>query len=104
MKDPEDVLANSPADFDSSFAYALHSEMRRLIIVTVVGSLLLPIGLGMFFNPGFLLDTSGEIINQLIGLALALVGAVLFYGGLVGVLFKIVTDANIISQAAIENE
>lgn len=105
MRDPEDVLADSPADFDSSFAYALHGEMRRLIIVTVVGSLLFPIGLAMFLNPGLVLQGNiGSLLRQLLGLVLAIVGAGFLYGGIVGVLFKVVTDANIMAQEVVDNE
>ena len=39
MPNPEDILSDSPADFDSSFAYALHGEMRRLLIVTILGTM-----------------------------------------------------------------
>jgi hypothetical protein len=37
MSDREDVPSDSPADFDSSSACALHGGMRRLLIVTVLG-------------------------------------------------------------------
>ena len=99
MSDPEEVLSDSPADFDSSFAYALHPEMRRLIIVAVVGSLILPIGLAMFLDPGFVIGPAEQLLRQMIGLLLAIVGAALLFGGLVGALFKIVTDANIVAEA-----
>ena len=99
MADPEDILHDSPADFDSSFAYALHGEMRRLLVVTVLGSFLFPLGLGLFFT------ASGRIfITTLLwrgfGLALALAGATLLYGGIVAVLFKTITDANIVAAEA----
>lgn len=103
MADPEDVLADSPADFDSSLAYALHSEMRRLIIVTIVGSLILPIGLAAFIDPAAFLD-SNEVIAQAIGLVVAIIGAGLLFGGLIGSLFKLVTDANIVAAEATRNE
>ena len=98
MTDPEDVLDDSPADFDSSLAYALHAEMRRLIIVTVVGSVLLPVGLDMFLDPTFFAGISELIFSRLIGLIVAVVGAALLYGGLIGILFKTITDANIVAQ------
>lgn len=63
MAEPEDTLRNSPVDFDSAVAYALHPEMRRVI-----------------------------------GLAIALVGAIFLFGGLVGAAFKLVADANFLAM------
>lgn len=97
MADPETVLSDSPADFDSSLAYAWHGEMRRLLIVTIVGSLLLPIGLAMFLDPLNFADFSERLVRQGLGLLFALVGAAFFYGGVVAILFKIVTDASILA-------
>jgi hypothetical protein len=99
MSDPEEVLADSPADFDSSLAYALHPEMRRLLIVWAIGWLLTPIGLSMFLQArlftGFL--SAAGILQALIGLVLAIIGAALFFGGLIGALFKLVVDANLVA-------
>lgn len=102
MPDPEDILADSPADFDSSFAYALHGEMRRLIIVTIVGALLFPVGMATFFDPSFFTQSGEAVVRQVIGLVAALAGAGLLFGGLVGTLFKLVTDANIVARTATE--
>lgn len=99
MAAPEEILADSPADFDSSLAYALHVEMRRLLIVMIVGSVLLPIGLATFISPGAWGPGITRLLAQLIGLALAVVGAGLFYGGLVAIVFKTVTDAVIVGRA-----
>jgi len=99
MADPEDTLRDSPVDFDSAVAYALHSEMRRLLILYVVGTLLLPIGLGMYFDPAFAPFVL-EIVRSLVGLAVALVGAVFLFGGLVGAAFKLVADANLLAAGA----
>lgn len=104
MVAPEDVLADSPADFNSSFAYALHAEMRRLLIVTIVGSLLLPIGLAIFIDPSYwTFAPPANLVIRLIGLGLAIVGAAFFYGGVVAVLFKIITDATIVAQVTEES-
>ena len=97
MSDPEKVLPDSPADFDSSVAYALHAEMRRLIILVVVGSLLLSVGMAMFTDPGTVSRFGPEIFRRVVWLGVGLVGATLFFGGLVGALFKIVTDATIVA-------
>lgn len=99
MTDTERVVAESPADFSSAFAYALHPEMRRLLIVTIVGSILLPIGLAMFFDPS---QTVGlgfveTLLRRVIGLALAIAGAAAFYGGIVAILFKTIIDANTVA-------
>ncbi len=96
MAEPEEVLRDSPVDFDSAVGYALQPVMRRLVIVYVVGALLLPVGLSMFVGP-----TSGiGIISQLIGLVVAVVGATLLFAGLIGAAFKLVTDANTLAATA----
>jgi len=102
MAEPEDTLARSPVDFDSAVAYALHPEMRRLIILYLVGTLLLPIGLSMFVNPPFI-GGLAEIVRQIIGLGIVLVGATFFFGGVVGAAFKVVADANILAAALFED-
>ncbi|MDZ7701526.1 MAG: hypothetical protein U5J98_05360 [Halobacteriales archaeon] len=93
MADPPSELTESPVDFESAVAYALQPEMRRLIILYVVGVLLLPFGLGLFLNHGFHIFLFG-LVGQLVGLALAVVGATLLFAGLVGAAFKLVADAN----------
>ena len=97
MDDPEDTLRNSPVDFDSAVAYALHPEMRRLLILYVVGTLLLPVGLGLFFDPGLAPELLA-VVRRVIGLGIALVGATFLFGGLVGAAFKLVADANILAM------
>jgi len=99
MAEPEDTLRDSPVDFDSAVAYALHSEMRRLLILYVVGTLLLPIGLGLYFDPG-LGPFVPALIRGVVGLAITILGAVFLFGGLVGAAFKLVTDANILAAEA----
>ena len=98
MGAPEELLADSPADFDSSLAYALHAEMRRLIIVSIVGSILLPIGIAVFLDPTRTAFPP-QVLRQALGIGLALVGAAFLYGGLIAILFKTVTDAVIVGQA-----
>lgn len=98
MAEPEDTLRNSPVDFDSAVAYALHPEMRRLLILYLVGTLLLPIGVAMFLDPG-VFGGVAQIVRQAIGLGIAIVGAIFLFGGLVGAAFKVVADANIVAQA-----
>jgi hypothetical protein len=95
MPEPEDILSDSPADFDSSFAYALHGEMRRLLIVTILGTVLYPFGLGLLFGTD---ETLGVFfLPQLFGLAFTVLGAAFLFGGLVAVLFKTVVDANTVA-------
>ncbi|MFB6296015.1 MAG: hypothetical protein ABEH66_04140 [Halobacteriales archaeon] len=102
MADPEDTLSDSPVDFGTAVAYALHPEMRRLLILYAVGALLLSAGTGLFFDPGFLDPVIVGIVQRLIGLAVVLVGATFFFGGLVGAAFKLVADANILAAEATE--
>ena len=95
MPDPADVLTDSPAEFDSSFAYALHGEMRRLLIVTILGTVLYPFGLGLLFGTD---ETLGMfLLPQVIGLAFTVLGAAFLFGGIVAVLFKTVVDANTVA-------
>ena len=95
MPDPEDVLSDSLADFDSSFAYALHGEMRRLLIVTILGTVLYPFGLGLLFGTD---ETLGMfLLPQVTGLAFTVLGAAFLFGGIVAVLFKTVVDANTVA-------
>lgn len=97
MAEPERTLSDSPVDFDSAVAYALHPQMRRLIILYVVGTLLLPIGLAAFLDPTYF-GYLRLIVRRLIGLAVAVVGATFLFGGLVGAVFKLVTDANLLAM------
>ena len=99
MQNPEDVLAGSPADFDSSLAYALHGDMRRLIIVAVVGSLLLPLGLAEFLQPQFFVGTGEAAVRRFIGLIVAIVGGAFLFGGLVAIVFKTMADAMMFANA-----
>lgn len=96
MTRPEELLVDSPADFDTAFAYALHGDVRRLLIVIIVGSILLPVGLSLFLDPGL----GVELEHRAGGLVLTFVGAVFFYGGIVALLFKIIADAVIVGRDA----
>lgn len=86
-------VRESPIDFQFAFAYALHPTMRRLIIVSIVGSLLISFGISWFFHPPTL-----PIIDRLTGIAIAILGTVLFFGGLIGGLFKLFTDAMLVAN------
>lgn len=97
MAEPEEILGTSPVDFDSAVAYALHPEMRRLIILYVVGALLLPAGLASFLSPPPFTGLVVGIVVRLVGLAVAIVGATFLFGGVVGAAFKLVTDANVLA-------
>jgi hypothetical protein len=102
MTDPEDILSDSPADFDSSFAYALHGEMRRLLIVTILGTVLYPFGLGLLFGTE---ETLGVyFLPQVIGLGFTVLGAAFLFGGIVAVLFKTVVDANTVAARTARGE
>lgn len=103
MADPEDVLADSPADFDSSIAYALHPEMRRLLIVAILGTILTPIGLAWFLDPTAW-EVFARITQRIVGLLLTIVGATFLIGGSVGALFKLVVDANVVAAERARSE
>ena len=98
IAEPEDTLRDSPVDFDSAVAYALHPEMRRLIIRHIIGTLLLPVGTALFISPGVVPEFAAGLVRRLIGLAVALIGATFFVGGLVVAAFKLVADANILAE------
>ena len=98
MPDPADVLTDSPAEFDSSFAYALHGEMRRLLIVTVLGTVLYPFGLGLLFREQS--NLLAQVLGRGAGLVVTLVGAAFLFGGIVAVLFKTIVDANTVATGA----
>lgn len=98
MAPPPDRLTESPVDFETALAYALQPEMRRLIILYLVGILLLPLGLELFTGGALHMLVLG-ILTRVIGLVLAIVGATLLFGGLIGAAFKLVTDANRVALA-----
>jgi hypothetical protein len=102
MVEPEDTLGESPVDFESAVAYALHPEMRRLIILYIVGAVLLPSGLALFLDPGYVFWE--RFIGRLLGLGIAVVGATFLFAGLVGAVFKLVTDANLLAAAERQSE
>lgn len=91
-------LADSPVDFGTAVAYALQPDMRRLIIIYLVGGVLSTLGLSLFVDPG-LAGFLVEVVVRIVGLVVAVVGAALLFGGLIGALFKIVTDANRLALA-----
>ncbi|MFC5366186.1 hypothetical protein [Salinirubrum litoreum] len=98
MTDPESILAESPVTFQSAVAYALHPEMRRLLIVYVAGALILPFGLNLLLGGPFQ-PVLVRTIELLLGIVVSATGAALFFGGLVGAAFKLVTDANLLANA-----
>lgn len=95
MPAPEAVLRDSPVDFASAVAYALHPEMRRLIVLFVVGAVLLPVGLAMFVDPARF-GLVG-VVQSAVGLVVAVVGAAFLFGGQVGAAFKLVTDVYVLA-------
>ena len=98
MSSAESVLRDSPVDFETAVAYALQPDMRRLVIVYLLGSVLTTAGLSLFLDPGFLAFFV-ELLVRVLGIVLAVVGAAMLFGGLIGAAFKIVTDANRLANA-----
>ena len=95
MNSPETIVSDSPVRFEQALAYALHPDMRRLIILYIVGVLMTPVGMAWFLDPPTL-----PLFGWIVGLSLAIVGAIFLFGGLVGTLFKLVTDATLVARAA----
>lgn len=95
MSEPEDTLRDSPIDFETAVAYALHPEMRRLLILYVVGAVLLPFGVSMMQTPA--LGALPPIVALVLGVLLTVVAAAFLFAGLVGAAFKLVTDANVVA-------
>lgn len=94
MAEPPARLTDSPVDFETAIAYALHPDMRRLIMVYIAGVVILPVGLQVFLGAGSLQILVVTVVRWVVGLLLTVVGATLLFGGLVGTAFKLVTDAN----------
>lgn len=98
MASSEDVLAESPIDFGTAVAYALQPDMRRLIIIYLVGGLLFSFGSAGFLEVR-LFHSLPSLLGGIAALLAAILGAVLLFGGLIGALFKIVADANRLAAA-----
>lgn len=98
MTAAESVLRDSSVDFETAVAYALQPEMRRLIIVYLLGGVLTTFGLSLFVDPGFV-SLPLELAASIVGLVVAVVGAAMLFGGLIGAAFKVVTDANRLATA-----
>ncbi|WP_152418076.1 hypothetical protein [Haloferax elongans] len=91
MSPPEKLTNKPPISFETALAYALHREMRRLIIVFIAGVFISNIGLVAFF--GYNVAPEYYPIPKILGLIVAIIGLTLLFGGLVGSLFKLVVDA-----------
>lgn len=63
MPEPEDTLRESPIDFHSAVAYALHPDKRRLIVIIIAGALLLPTGLSMLLGPPILGENARVVVE-----------------------------------------
>jgi hypothetical protein len=100
MTDPADTIAHSPVDYSSAVGYALHVEMRRLLLTYVTGALLLPIGVDLL--SGGRLAAGAPLLGWILGLLVTVVGATLLFAGLVGAAFKLVTDANRLASTTLD--
>jgi hypothetical protein len=72
---------------------------RSLIILYIVGTLLLPVGLALFLDPAIFREFANGLVRRLVGLLVAIIGATFLFGGLIGALFKLVADANILAES-----
>lgn len=86
MSSQLDVLADSPVDFETAVAYALSPVLRRLLILYVLGAVLTPLGITYFGGR--------TLLGQVVGIVVIVVGLAFLFAGVVGVLFKVITDAN----------
>lgn len=93
MDAPRTAVQESPVGFEYAVAYALHPDMRRLIILYIVGTLLLPTGISWIIAPPIV-----PFVGIVLGIIVSIIGAIFLFGGLVGTLFKLVTDANIMAN------
>ena len=90
MVDPYDTVRESPVDFSFAVAYASQPAVRRLVILQLVGAI--------FVRWGDPSDRGTESVVGLIwwaiDLGVLLAGIALVVTGIVGLLLKLVTDAN----------
>jgi hypothetical protein len=100
MTEPAETISASPVDYSTAVGYALHMEMRRLLLTYVTGALLLPVGVDLLFGGRFVFGP--HIVGWLLGLLLTVLGATLLFAGIVGAAFKLVTDANRLALASVD--
>jgi len=100
MAEPSDVIAGSPVDYSTAVGYALHLEMRRLLLTYVTGTILTSVGVDLFLGGRFV--GGGGLVGWLLGLLLTVGGATLLFAGLVGAVFKLVTDANRLASTTLD--
>lgn len=99
MADPADVIRDSPIDFSTAVGYALHRTMRWLLLAYFVGSVLLTYGLSL------LVDGTGiPLLGEIVGIAIAVAGGALMFGGGIGVLFKVIVDGTTLALALQDGE
>lgn len=100
MTDPAETIAESPVDYSTAVGYALHMEMRRLLLTSVAGTLVLSVGVDLFLGGRFV--GGPGVAGWVLGLLLTVVGATLLFAGLVGAAVKLVTDANRLAAASVD--
>lgn len=66
--------------------------MRRLLIITILGTVLYPFGLRLLFGADGVF-----VLPRLFGLAFTIVGAAFLFGGIVAVVFNTVVGANTVA-------
>lgn len=91
MDSVQKTLTDSPVDFKTAVAYALSPDLRRLLILYILGGLLTPGGIAYFAR--------NDIVDQFIGIVLLIIGLAFLFAGLVGLTFKVITDANRLANA-----
>ncbi|WEL18335.1 hypothetical protein SVXHr_2180 [Halorhabdus sp. SVX81] len=95
MNDPYDAVRESPVDFSFAVAYVTQPTVRRLLVLQLIGAIVLQHGVG-FMHPNrwpHLWGLTWHVINM-IDLAAFLTGTAMVVTGTVGLLLKLLTDAN----------
>lgn len=77
--------------------YGLSREMLRLYGLVLLGYVAL--GLGSWFGANWAPRGGGAgLIGQVLGIALAVCGFVIVLGGFVGIVYKVIADANAVAR------
>ncbi|WP_181686913.1 hypothetical protein [Halorhabdus salina] len=96
MADPFETIQESPVDFAFAVAYVFQPTVRRLLLLQLVGVVFLQWGSFSVHTSMDLVHKAGVILVfwELVELGVLLAGIVLLIAGFVGLVLKLITDAN----------
>lgn len=80
-----------------ALAYALSRDMAILYAVVVVGYVAIILG-GFFVSSGAIRGGGAGLVRQLLAAILFLVGFVGVLGGFIGIIYKVIADANDVAR------